>query len=409
MPKPPPREIVYLWPYLEWGGAQTYFFGIIKLASQRYAIRAAMPEGSDEIIRGYLRCLGVRCDFFPRHMDTSPVRSVWHKVRRRLRDARTAIAIARHVKRYDHRNTILHVDLGPWWWSLLLCHLSLRTNVFLTLHIALPELPIIRRIRLQAIFSVLCRMPRFHLLVSNREMLESLKPYLPVWFVPTVRLTYTGFDRAEISAVLERPLDPERIRDRYGLPPATTFAFSLGRLTPRKGCLVLLEAVRRIRVEAPSLCFVWIGDGDQRAEVEAYIERYALEDAFRVIPPSRIGGDRLDLLELLRLADFFIHPSYMEGLPVAMLEAMALGKACVASRVNAIPEAITDGEDGILVPAGDAGVLAGAILRLFKDPELRERLGAAGRARMLETFDESFAAKTAVDYYDRCWAGGAPG
>ena len=409
MPNPPPREIVYLWPYLEWAGAQIYFSGIMKLAAQRYSIRAAMPDGSDEKIREYMRRLGVRCDFFPRHMDTSPARSVWHKVRRRLRDARTAIAIARHVKRYDLRNTILHVDLGPWWWSLLLCYLSLRANVFLTLHIALPEQPILRRIRLQTIFSVLCRMPRFHLLVSNREMLESLKPYLSASFVPTVRLAYTGIDRAEISAALERPFDPERVRDRYGLPPARTFAFSLGRLTARKGCLVLLEAVRRVREEAPSLCFVWIGDGDQRAEVETYLERHALGDAFRVIPPSRIGPDRLDLLELLRLADFFIHPSFMEGLPGAVLEAMALGKACVASRVNAIPEAITDGENGILVPAGDAGALAGAILRLFKDPELRGRLGAAARARVLETFDEAFAAKTTVDYYDRCWESGVPG
>jgi glycosyltransferase involved in cell wall biosynthesis len=388
---------------------QIYFSGIMKLAAQRYAIRAAMPEGSEEKIQEYMRRLGVQCDFFPGHMDFSPVRSVWHKVRRRLRDARTAIIIARHVKRYDLRNTILHVDLGPWWWSLLLCYLSLRANVFLTLHIALPKQPILRRIRLQTIFSVLCRMPRFHLLVSNREMLESITPYLPASFVPTVRLAYTGIDRAEISAVLERSLDPERIRDRYGLPPATTFAFSLGRLTARKGCLVLLEAVRRVREEAPSLCFVWIGDGDQRAEVEAYLERHVLGDAFRVIPPSRIGPDRLDLLELLRLADFFIHPSFMEGLPGAVLEAMALGKACVASRVNAIPEAITDGENGILVPAGDAEALAGAILRLFNDPELRERLGAAARARVLETFDEAFAAKTTVDYYDRCWESGVPG
>jgi glycosyltransferase involved in cell wall biosynthesis len=252
-------------------------------------------------------------------------------------------------------------------------------------------------------------MPRFHLLVSNREMLESLKPYLPASFMRTVRLAYTGIDRAEISAVLERPFDPARIRVRYGLPPATTFALSLGRLIVQKGCLVLLEAVRRVREEAPSLCFVWIGDGDQRAEVEAYLERHALEDAFRVIPPSRIGADRLDLLELLRLADFFIHPSYMEGLPGALLEAMALGKACVASRVNAIPEAITDGETGILVPAGDAEALTGAIVRLFKDPTLRERLGAAGRAAVLETFDEAFGAKTTVDYYDRCWESGAPG
>ena len=409
MPNPSPREIVYLWPYLEWGGAQIYFSGIMKLAGQRYTCRAAMPEGSDEKIREYMRRLGVPCDFFPGHMDLSPARSVWHKVRRRLRDARAAISIARHVNRYDLRNAVLHVDLGPWSWPLLLCYLSVRANVFLTLHIALPRPAIFRRIRLQTIFSVLCRMPGFHLLVSNREMLESLTPYLPVSFVPTVRLAYTGIDRVEIDTVLERAFNPVQVRERYGLPPAKTFAFSLGRLTARKGCLVLLEAVRRVREEVPSLCFVWIGDGDQRAEVEAFLERHELRDAFRVIPPSRIGPDRLDLLELLRLADFFLHPSYMEGLPGAVLEAMALGKACVASRVNAIPEAITDGENGILVPPGDAGALAAAILRLFKDSVLRERLGAAGRARVLETFDEAFAAKTTVDYYDRCWESGVTG
>jgi glycosyltransferase involved in cell wall biosynthesis len=96
----------------------------------------------------------------------------------------------------------------------------------------------------------------------------------------------------------------------------------------------------------------------------------------------------------------FVLPSLNEGLPIALLEAMAMGKASIASRINAIPEAVIDNETGLLVEASDPDGLASAILKLADDTELRDRLGAAGQAFVLENFDERSTAKITVDYYE---------
>ena len=98
----------------------------------------------------------------------------------------------------------------------------------------------------------------------------------------------------------------------------------------------------------------------------------------------------------------FVLPSFNEGLPIALLEAMALGKACVASRINAIPEAVTDHETGILVEAGDHLALAAAIRELKANPTLRERIARAGQNFVLENFDERDTARITVDCYDAC-------
>jgi glycosyltransferase involved in cell wall biosynthesis len=170
----------------------------------------------------------------------------------------------------------------------------------------------------------------------------------------------------------------------------------------RKGCHVLLEAARELRPRHPSLYFAWIGTAAPNQEIEARIDEYGLRDSFRTITSGEIGESRLDLLLLLRLADLFVLPSLSEGLPVALLEAMALGKACIASGVNAIPEAIRDHETGVLVQPGDPKGLAEAITGLQADTRLRERLASAGQAYVLSNFDERIAARTTVDFYDAC-------
>jgi glycosyltransferase involved in cell wall biosynthesis len=396
------REIFYVWPYLEWGGAQIYFAGIIKLARERFSVRAVMPSGSAEKLLGYMRQLGVACEFFDAHLDVSPALSVWRKIRRRWRQARCEFTIARHLSRHRLKNTILHIDFGPWSSFWLLLYLSLRSHVLVTLHSSLPELPWFRRHEWKLKFKILCSLPGFHLLASNRDMLESLKPYVPGRFLPTVRLAYTGIDKDEIGRAMERDFNRARLCEQYGLPADRFLVFSLGRVVEGKGYRVLLEAARRLRREQPSLFFVWVGAGIQREEMEAYVREHELRDSFCAITPDMIGESRLDLLSLLRVADLFVLPSFSEGLPGALLEAMALGKPCVASSVNAIPEAIRDHETGLLVAPGNSAALAAAIAELKSDAALRERLAAAGQAYVLSNFDERIAARTTVDYYDAC-------
>jgi len=173
-------------------------------------------------------------------------------------------------------------------------------------------------------------------------------------------------------------------------------------LVHRKGCCVLLEVAKNLCLCYPELFFVWVGDGDLRIQMDQKIRDYGLQNTVRIISPSSIGPKRLDLLSVLRLADIFVHPSFSEGLPGALLEAMALGNACVATCVNAIPEVIKDHETGLLVPPGDCLALGKAIIELRSDGLLRYHLGTAAREFVLSRFDEQLAAQLTIGCYEDC-------
>lgn len=100
----------------------------------------------------------------------------------------------------------------------------------------------------------------------------------------------------------------------------------------------------------------------------------------------QLPGERGDVRCWLAACDIFVLPSLWEGLPNALLEAMALGLPVVASRVDGVPEAVTDGKDGLLVAPGNAATLSVALAKLMDDPELRRSLSQAARARMAENF-----------------------
>jgi glycosyltransferase involved in cell wall biosynthesis len=116
--------------------------------------------------------------------------------------------------------------------------------------------------------------------------------------------------------------------------------------------------------------------------------------------------------DLLDAADILFLPSHHEGLPMAILEAMASGVAVVASPVGAIPDAIVDGESGLLVPCGDVDALSKAILRLLRDPALRQRLASNARARFERLFTIDRTAAAVATVYRELGiglAGGGPG
>ncbi|MBV9209230.1 MAG: glycosyltransferase [Acidobacteria bacterium] len=220
--------------------------------------------------------------------------------------------------------------------------------------------------------------------------------------IEKIPLAYSGVDKAEITSALEAEFDGAALGKKLGLPKEAFFVFGMGQFIERKGCWVLLEAARSLREQHGDICFVWIGTTPLDAETRARVAEFGLGENFRVVTSAEIGQGRAALLSVLRLADLFVLPSFNEGLPVALIEAMALGKACVASNVNAIPEAIHDGETGLLVPAGDSRALASAIAEMKEQPHTRERIASAGRAFVLENFDERVTAQITVDLYDAC-------
>ncbi|WP_273670286.1 glycosyltransferase [Janthinobacterium fluminis] len=168
----------------------------------------------------------------------------------------------------------------------------------------------------------------------------------------------------------------------------------LGRAERDKGVFDLLEAMAVLVPEFPALQLALGGDGDLAA-----VERSAarLQIGGHVSLLGWVGPEQRDA-ELAR-ATVFVLPSYHEGLPMAMLEAMAAGKAVVVTPVGAIPEAVSAGENGLLVQPGDVAALAGALRALLADAALRARLGHAARATVLARYStEAALARLAALY-----------
>ena len=167
---------------------------------------------------------------------------------------------------------------------------------------------------------------------------------------------------------------PRELRDANGRPPELLFIG--GFKNPTKGAEFLLGALQKVVVQDGAHVDVTLaGPGDPGPDFQRLIDEHAGIRAVGWL-------DSAAKLEALRRADFFVLPSLSEGMPNAMLEAMAEGCAVIASAVGAVPDVVTDGVDGRVVPPGDADALAAAIAELVRDPARRSELGRAGQRRV---------------------------
>lgn len=170
---------------------------------------------------------------------------------------------------------------------------------------------------------------------------------------------------------------------------------------PLKGLESLVEAVAKLRTER-DVELVVVGSSRPDGPGAAAVRRFGIAGAVRFT--GRVEQE--ELVRLVRTAEVAVTPSMFEGFSLPLVEAMACGTAVVATTAGALPEvAGPDGVTGLLVPPGDPAALAGAIGRLLDDPELRTRLGAAARQRVLSRFSWRAAAEQTVDSYRRAGAG----
>jgi glycosyltransferase involved in cell wall biosynthesis len=170
----------------------------------------------------------------------------------------------------------------------------------------------------------------------------------------------------------------------------------VGRLAPEKGQSLLLEAVAALSAEGRRVHLRLVGDGPDRA----WLERRAAE--LGIAPNVEICGwvDQARLMALYAETDVFAMPSLAEGIPMVLLEAMAMQIACVAPRIAGIPELIEHGVDGMLFAAGDVEDLKQQMRQLLQSPEMRARMGRQARSRVVRDYDmarntERFAAALA--------------
>ncbi|MFI5755569.1 glycosyltransferase family 4 protein [Streptomyces sp. NPDC051569] len=165
---------------------------------------------------------------------------------------------------------------------------------------------------------------------------------------------------------------------------------------PLKGLVFLIEALAKLRTEHPDAHLVVVGRRAEEGPVAQAIERFGLEDAVEFVK----GISDAELVDLIRSAQIACVPSLYEGFSLPAAEAMATGTPLVATTGGAIPEvAGADGVSCLAVPPGDAGALAAALGWLAGDPELRARLGTAGRARVLSRFTWAKAAQGTAELY----------
>jgi glycosyltransferase involved in cell wall biosynthesis len=167
---------------------------------------------------------------------------------------------------------------------------------------------------------------------------------------------------------------------------------TVANLRPEKGYDVLLDATRAISDSGLPVRVAAVGRGPLRSVLQARHRELALGDHFQFL------GQRDDVLELLAGADAFVLASRHEGLPVALMEATSVGLPIVAPCIGGVPEMLEDEIDAILVPPGDAHLLADAMKRMASDPQLRERLGSRARLKS-SSFDISAANRAVGDIY----------
>ena len=166
---------------------------------------------------------------------------------------------------------------------------------------------------------------------------------------------------------------------------------------PMKGLAPLLEALAKVRTERDDAELVIIGKPKDKSKIPALIDRLGLRDAVRFVS----GVTTEHIVELYAEAEVAVVPSLYEGFSLPAVEAMACGVPLVATTGGAVPEVVgRDNETGLLVPPGDPDALATAILRALADQDLRSRVGAAGRTRVLEKFTwRACAIGTVENYY----------
>jgi lipopolysaccharide/colanic/teichoic acid biosynthesis glycosyltransferase/glycosyltransferase involved in cell wall biosynthesis len=190
------------------------------------------------------------------------------------------------------------------------------------------------------------------------------------------------------------------VRACLGLTPQDRVVGFVGRLVREKGILELVEAMRPVVRAFPEARLLIVGDrldSDRDKKTKQVLDRLLAEDdlARRAVFTGFID----DVPGAMSAMDVFVLPSYREGMPRSIIEAMASGKPVIATDIRGSREEVVPGQTGLLVPVKDPGALAAAITSLLSDPESARRMGEAGRQRARELFDERIALNKQVSAY----------
>ena len=193
-----------------------------------------------------------------------------------------------------------------------------------------------------------------------------------------VQTIYSGIDLSE------KPLacGDQSMRRMIGVPEGAVLVGTVANLFPRKGYEVMLRALPAIVRAVPTVHYVIVGSDDS-----GYADRLKrLAQELKIADRVHIVGFQDPVQPFLACLDLYVHPALMEGFGIAVVEAMAMGKAVVATTTGGLPEVVANGETGLLVPPGDVESLAATVVSLLEDRARREHMGRNGMVRAQERF-----------------------
>lgn len=177
--------------------------------------------------------------------------------------------------------------------------------------------------------------------------------------------------------------DRREARQALRIPPDAFVVGAVGRLSPEKGHRYLIDGILQFGNEVPYALVVIVGDGPERSALETQVREWGLQDKVQ------FAGFQKNVPDWMLAMDVLVNPSLREGMPNAVLEAMAAGLPVVATAVGGLPEMITHGQSGMLVPPADGKALADTLRELFQHPEQRTRLAEGARRRAAELSPEA--------------------
>jgi len=209
----------------------------------------------------------------------------------------------------------------------------------------------------------------------SHDLAKFLAPGLGIP-LEAITVVHNGIPIPTASAVSDRGAKQQDARTSVGLPWPGPLLVAVGNLYPVKDHANLLRAA----AELPGVHVAIAGRGDQEVPLRHLAEEFAISQRVHLL------GLRQDVDRVLLAADVFVQPSRSEGLPLAVLEAMAAALPVVATRVGGVGEAVVDGETGILVAPADSPALAGALRAVLAMPDRGAALGQAGRERAIRDF-----------------------
>lgn len=185
----------------------------------------------------------------------------------------------------------------------------------------------------------------------------------------------------------------KNIREELGFTENDIVILFIARLTYQKDPKIFINAAKMVLNEYPTAKFLMVGDGDLKKSCIDLCKTLGIEDKIKFMP------FRTDVKEVLSSCDIYVLPSLWEVIPLALLEAMAMKKACIASNINGTNEALKDNENGLMFKPGDFAELAKKILMLLNDKWLRENLGENARETVVKQFDLNKLVKENEEVY----------